>query len=91
LESYIVNEYDDSGKIIKEISYGKDNQSYSYTLHSFSNGLDIKSDVYGGKDMQHMREIIKTYDLNNNLIILESNELSLTSSLMSHVLKYEYY
>ena len=41
--------------------------------------------------MEHMREIIKTYDDNNNLIILESNELYMLSSAMSCVLRYEYY
>jgi hypothetical protein len=41
--------------------------------------------------MVHMREIFRTYDKNNNLIVLESNELSLFSSSMSYVLKYEYF
>lgn len=91
LESYVVNQYDNSGKLIKETSYAYDNHCTSYTQHSYSNGLNIKSDVYSGKDMEHMREIIKTYDDNNNLIILESNELSICSSAMSCVLRYEYY
>jgi len=89
LESYVVNEYDNSGKLIKETSYAYDNHCTSYTQHSYSNGLNIKSDVYQGGI--HFREILRTYDLNNNLIILESNELSLYSSMMSHVLRYEYY
>ena len=89
LESYVVNQYDNSGKLIKETSYAYDNQSTSYTQHSYSNGLNIKSDVY--QVGIHWREIVRTYDLNNNLIILESNELSPLSSTMSCVLRYEYY
>ncbi len=92
LESYVVNEYDNLGKLIKEISYAYDNQPYSNTQHFYSKGLITKSDVYAGKDMeQHIREILKTYDENNNLIILESNELSLFSCVMSYIFKYEYY
>lgn len=89
LESYVVNQYDNSGKLIKEKSYAYDNHCTSYTQHSYSNGLNIKSDVYQG-DI-HLREILRTYDLNNNLIILESNELYMLSSAMSCVLRYEYY
>ena len=91
LESYVVNEYNNSGTLVKEISYGKDNQQYSYTQHLYENGQNVQSDVFAGKNMEHIREIFRTYDENNNLIILESNELSLVSSSMSYVLKYEYF
>lgn len=93
LESYVLNEYDNSDKLVKETSYGNDNQPYSYTLHVFKNGLNVQSSVYtgAGKNWVHMREQFRTYDKNNNLIVLESNELSLVSSTMSYVLKYEYY
>lgn len=91
LESYVVNEYDNSGNIVKETSYGKDNQQYSYTQHLYENGQNVQSDVFAGKNIEHVREIFRTYDENNNLIILESNELSLYSSSMSYVLKYEYF
>jgi hypothetical protein len=91
LESYVVNEYDNSGNLVKETSYGKDNLPYSYTRHLYENGQNIQSDVYAEKNMVHMREIFRTYDKNNNLIVLESNELSLFSSSMSYVLKYEYF
>lgn len=92
LESYIINEYNNSGNLIKESFFGKENQPLSFTLHSYENGQNVQSDVYAGKDMkEHVREIFRTYDKNNNLIILESNELSLYSSMMSYVLKYEYF
>jgi len=90
LENYIVYEYNASGEILKETSYDKDNQPYSYTLHTYYKGLNIKSDVYAGKDMVHWREIKRTYD-NHKLIILESTELSPVSSAMSYVWRYEYY
>ena len=92
LESYIKNEYDNSGNIIKETSFGEYNQPFSYTQHSFENGLKVQSDVFAGEDMkEHVCEIFRIFDENNNLIIRESNELSLYSSMMSHVLKYEYF
>ncbi len=91
LESYIVNEYGGSGQIIKETSYANDNHPYSYTEHIYSEGLNIKSNVYAGPTMECIRERLKTYDENHNLIILEINELSLYSCTMSHVLKYEYF
>lgn len=91
LESYVVKEYGNSGNLVKETSFGKDNQQYSYTKHLYTNGLNAQSDVFAGKNMEHVREIFRTFDENNNLIILESNELLLYSSMMSYVLKYEYY
>lgn len=91
LESYVVNEYDNSGNLAKETSFAKDNRQISYTQHLYKNGLNIQSDVFAGKNKEHAREIFRTYDINNNLIILESNELSPFSSYMSHVLKYEYF
>ena len=91
LESYVVNEYDNSGNLVKETSYGKDNQQYSYTQHIYENGQNVQSDVFAGKNIEHAREIFRTYDENNNLVILESNELLLYSSSMSYVLKYEYF
>lgn len=92
LEKYIINEYDNSGNLIKETSFHEDNNPFSYTQHAYKNGLNMQSNVYAGDDMQeHLREIIRTYDENNNLVILESNELSLFSSVMSYVLKYEYF
>lgn len=91
LEIYILNEYDNGGKLVKESTYGKDNQEFSYTLHFYTNGLNTLSKVYRAKDMFLMREIYRTYDDNNNLIVLESNEIAPFSSMSSYVLKYEYY
>lgn len=92
LESYIINEYDNSGKLVKETSFGKDNQPFSYTQHSYENGLIVQSDVFAGEDMkEHVREIINTYDENNNIIIKEFNELSPYSSTLSCVFRYEYF
>ena len=72
-------------------SFSSDNRQLSYVQNSYSNGLNVQSDVYAGKDMEHIREILRTYDENNNLISLESNELSMYSSLKSYVFKYEYF
>ncbi|MCG6189004.1 hypothetical protein [Maribellus maritimus] len=92
LERYTEYEYDNSGKLIKETDYGSDNRPCAYTKHSFKNGLNIQSDIYNGEEMTtRVREIHRTYDGNNNLIIKESNELLLTSSTISYVLRYEYF
>lgn len=91
LESYVVNDYDNSGNLIKETSFGKDNQVFSYTQHSYENGLNTQSDVFGWRNMVHQREIFRTYDKNNNLIILESYELQSFSSQGDKVERYEYF
>ncbi|MCX6254881.1 MAG: hypothetical protein NTV31_10455 [Bacteroidia bacterium] len=89
-ESYIENQYDKSEKLIIESSYTPDGQCFSYTIHTYSGPLLIKSVVYQ-KNGILLREINRSYDESNNLIILESNELAPFSSSMSYVLKYEYY
>lgn len=92
LQSYIINDYNDSGYLIKETLFGEDNRPISYTQHIYKNRLNVQSNVFAGENTkEHVRQIFRTYDENDNLIILESNELSLYSSMMSHVLKYEYY
>ncbi|WP_319502487.1 hypothetical protein [uncultured Draconibacterium sp.] len=92
LERYTEYEYDNSGNLIKETAYDSNNRPYAQTKHSFKNGLNIQSDIYGGEEMTlRVREIHRTYDRNNNLIIKESNELLLTSSAISYVLRYEYF
>jgi hypothetical protein len=92
LESYIVNEYNASGEVIKEATYSKDGQRISETVHFYSGGLNIRSDVYisGDRGKEHLREIIRTFDDRKNLIILESKELLVYSSQSGYVWKYEY-
>jgi hypothetical protein len=89
LESYVEYQYDDSGLLIKESSYAYDGHRFSYTIHTYSGQLLIKSVVYQAGVL--LREITRSYDENNTLIILESNEIAPFSSSMSYVLKYEYY
>jgi hypothetical protein len=91
LESYIENQYDNSGKLIKESFFSSDGQGISYTIHTYSGLLQIKSDLYTFINDTRYRSIKRTFDNNNNLITLESNELSLYSSAMSSVLRYKYY
>lgn len=91
LESYVSFEYNDDGMLVKETAYTSDHKPYSITTYAYTNGLNTKTDIYAGKDMEQVREIIKKYDERDNLIVLESNELTAYSALMDHVLKYEYY
>jgi len=90
LESYTEFQYDKSDKLIKETLYASDDQRISYTIHSYTGSLQTKSDLYTSTN-DHYRSINRTFDKNNNIIVLESKELSLYSSMMSHVLRYKYY
>ncbi len=83
MEYYILLEYDDSGYLIKETRYNKDGVEKSYIQHEFDNGVNVRS--YGGSS-----EFIKTYDENNNLVLLEEFH-GAGSSKANSKLKYEYY
>ena len=91
LESYTEYEYDKSDRLIKELFYAYDGQCLTYTIHTYTGSLQTKSDLYVFSSNSHYRSINRIFDKNNNLIALESKELSPYSSLMSHVLRYEYY
>jgi hypothetical protein len=91
LESYTENQYDKSGKLIKESFFAADGQGISYTIHIYSGFLQVKSDLFIYQNDTQYRSIKRTFDDNNNLTTLESNELSLYSSMMSFVLRYKYY
>lgn len=90
LESYVEKAYDDRGYVAEECTYTFDNQLLYCTKHQYAGGLNTRSDVYAGSRKEHIRQILKTYDEDFNLIVLESKELSLASSMMSYVLRYEY-
>ena len=83
LEDYVLYEYDNSGNIIKETSYNKFDVSRYEIVHTYENGLNVKTNKYGIR-------IIKTYDENDNLILLETFYQSGSSKTNSR-LKYEYY
>jgi hypothetical protein len=95
LESYLEYEYDKCGRLAKENIV---NMSYTefiyFTKHSYQNGLNFKSDDYAGRsasNIEHIREMLKTYDTENNLILNEINELQEFSTQPSRVIRYEYY
>lgn len=91
LESYTENQYDRSGKLIKESFFAADGQGIAYTIHTYSGFLQVKSDLFIYQNDTHYRSIKRTFDDNNNLTTLESNELSLYSNMMSFVFRYKYY
>jgi hypothetical protein len=91
LENYTEYQYDKSDKLIKETLYASDDQCISYTIHSYTGSLQTKSDLYTYPNNTNYRSINRTFDKNNNIITLESKELSLYSSMISHVLRYKYY
>lgn len=91
LESYIENQYDKSGRLLIESLFSSDGQGISYTIHTYSGSLQVKSDLFIYKNDTQYRAIKRTFDNNNNLITLESNELALYSNSLSCVLRYKYY
>lgn len=90
LENYTSYEYS-NGNLIKEILHTSIGEALLITNHIYTNGLNTKTEVYLGNGKDKVREIKKIYNSSNNLTMVESNEFSPYSSLMSHVLRYEYY
>lgn len=92
LESYIHYEYNSSDELVKESKYSRDGEFLEYTLHSYSNGLQVLSEVYTTfHEVFMIRKIERTFDSNGNLDILVSRELAPWSSRMSYKMKYEYF
>ena len=92
LVTYTEYEYDNQGKLVKETIYsGTDKKPVQYSKHSYQNGLNVKTEIFNINNNEKIREIRRYYDRNDNLIYLESEELSMYSSAMSYVTKYEYY
>ncbi len=91
LESYILYQYDNAGRLTKELNYASDGQCLSYTIHTYSGSLQVKSDFYTYSNKVLYRSVTRTYDEGNNLINLESKEIVPSSSQMSYVMKYIYY
>ena len=92
LISYIKYEYDNQGKLVKEINYsGTDDNPNIFIIHNYQNELNVKTEFFRYSNNEKQREIRRYYDENDNLIYLESEELSVYSSAMSVTIKYEYY
>lgn len=90
LENFITYEYR-GNRLATETLHSSNGEAIRITSHTYLNGLNTKTDVYGGSKKEKIREIGKTYDSNYNLIMLESKELVLWSSASSYVMRYEYY
>ena len=91
LEFYILLEYDDSGNLINETAFDKDGEPFNYfQLNVFENGVIIPSILKIWGYTKHDSEFIKTYDENNNLVLLETTYGS-GSSQGNTRLKFEYY
>jgi hypothetical protein len=91
LEFYVLKEYDDSGNLIEETAFDKDGEPYNFFQRNvFVDGVIIPSyyPIWGYTKLGD--EFIKTYDENENLILLESDYLS-GSSKANFRYKYEYF
>jgi len=92
LITYIEYEYDNQGQLVKETNYsGMNNTPIQFRVHSYQDGLNVKTEIFNNSNDQKIREIRRYYDENGNLIYLESQELSIFSSALSYISKYEYY
>jgi len=95
LSSYTKYEYDNQGNLVKEENYSRVNDTLlGFSVHSYQDGLNVKTEVfvyYNIIGKTKLREIRRFYDKNDNLIYLESQELSILSSTMGYAAKYEYY
>ena len=93
--TYIKYEYDNQGNLVKEDNYSRVNDTpVGFSVHSYQNGLNVKTEAFVSSNVIEktpLREIRRYYDKNDNLIYLESIELSIFSSAMGYVAKYEYY
>ena len=95
LSSYTKYEYDNQGDLVKEANYSRVNDTLlGFSVHSYQDGLNVQTDdfvYYNVIGKTKLREIRRFYDKNDNLIYLESQELSILSSTMGYAAKYEYY
>jgi hypothetical protein len=91
LENYTENQYDKSGMLIKESLYDSVGKCLSYTIHTYSGSLQVRSDLFNYQNGNQYRSIKRTFDSNKNLVTLESNELAIYSSMMSFVFRYKYF
>jgi len=92
---YTEYEYDKQGNLVKESTYStQDDTPLNFSIHTYRDGLNVETEVfvfYNVIGKTNLRKIRRFYDINDNLIYLESQELSVLSSMMSYTLKYEYY
>ena len=80
-------EYDNQGKLVTETCYSGGSRIFK---HIYQNGLKVKTETYWGNN-EIRNETKYFYDEKDNLIYLESREISRLSSFAPFDLKFEYY
>ena len=92
---YTEYEYDNYGNLVKESTYSaNDDTPLRYSVHSYQDRLNVKTEdfeYYNVIGKTKLREIRRYYDKNDNLIYLEPQNLSILSSTILLLEKYEYY
>lgn len=92
LQSYKLFFYDEFGNIFEEKHYNSNHTLAFETHHFYKNNLLVKSMVYIANDERvPLRQILKHYDQDYNLINLKSEELWIGSSRSGYSENYEYY
>jgi hypothetical protein len=92
LTGYTLYEYDDKGQPVKEVLYAGNNMPFRWTIHSFSNGLNVRTVIYADETLENMvREFKRTFDANKNLKILETFQGPASSQVGNGVNRYIYF
>jgi hypothetical protein len=92
LTGYTIYEYDEKGQPVREVLYGGNSVPYRWTIHSFSNGLNVKTVIYADETLDNMvREYKRTFDTNKNLKILETFQGPASSQVGNGVNRYIYF
>jgi len=92
---YTLFEYDEYGLPVREVLYwGITNVPFKWTIHTFSNGLNVKTVIYKDLNFEDPENVIRvfkrTYDANKKLKILEINQGAASSSVGNFVYRYKY-
>ena len=89
-QAYHIFEYNAQDQLIEEKIYDADQRLIRKHIHDYENGNNTEIKVYVGDTDEILRKITKTFDRNKNLVLLQSEELSIYSSSRSYIHRYEY-
>jgi len=90
LESYHLFKYNVQDQLIEESIHDAHDRLIMKHIHLHENGNNTEIKVYVGDTDELLRKITMTFDRNNNLILLQSEELAINSSATSYTQKFEY-
>ncbi|HLT07303.1 MAG TPA: hypothetical protein VK014_07230 [Cyclobacteriaceae bacterium] len=90
LQRYSLFEYNPQGQLVKERVHDSNRQVMRTHLLHYEKGNNRLTEIFAGDKEDLLRRVRKTFDRNNNLILLQSEEIAVYSSATSFTQKYEY-